>query len=811
GIRDTLATHWRGAGLNGLAALMANVSLPTFTDWRWKKLKECLDGLNGFIWSVRGHFDRQALGDVRDRVRVDQVLGALASPSFEYEFELIHWFASWMGRLMAFAGYCPCHPEKWNTGEKFSCERTGCVLGLAFDYSMAALRAGVAEANSWSADRFGPYPHLARDGQGMARATLALGALKVKFLDDLPYLIGRLGQPGIKDKCLILYNRHPPEHHDSTTLAVLQPGTALRAAVDAMGSDGSNMSPSLQREVDSIMFAPLDDTIAEGPHALSRHQYLRARRATFPWIASSMRLDDNLIDVHDYATAIGANLDAQWDGATAILRPPGRISRSHSAVKDGGDDDAGGGDPGGGDGPTGDRHPGGGPPPAAKKAPAEGFAPGEGSLLADYLSRTLVPHRYYSVQVDVDYDDPDDNRGKLFFQVLSLKAQAKVIKTVSMEQPSHETFVVHVQLLEPMNDPIGDVVTAYCIEDPMGLDLFVYLDASRESRQRLSIWEIRDSDIDDCVALHSAAVAKPSGEKFSWPVLALIDELDDNGWRRELAPIEYKDVASSSQYDGRAVRVGRRHYYLCVLCLGTLFEKGAAPFKSTEPDAFYQLLIKYPSKAVAGRTAKEIKAILNGLEDDGALTHATVDRPSKKLKPAAAPALSDEVVGDDGADPIEDIVDGGVDADPPPVHGAADDDDVAGDCGEEVGGDGGPTGDEPPPVADAPAPPPAPLGGAPAGPAIGVPHFIDGQRVTHESHVMPSGARHEGLRVRCSNPGHGACRCFRSTRVDVEKYGPRAAEYFLGAWLRLAHGAATKAAHRKPRREEIDAYALDHP
>eukprot|EP00959_Pyramimonas_sp_CCMP1952_P413907 8672326-Pyramimonas_sp.AAC.1 len=82
-----------------------------------------------------------------------------------------------------------------------------------------------------------------------------------------------------------------------------------------MDSDGGNMSPLLRSEVDSIRYAPLDDTVAEGPHSLSRHHHLRARRATFPWIASSMRLDTNLVDVHDYATALDADLGAEWGTA----------------------------------------------------------------------------------------------------------------------------------------------------------------------------------------------------------------------------------------------------------------------------------------------------------------------------------------------------------------------------------------------------------------------------------------------------------------------------------------------------------------
>eukprot|EP00959_Pyramimonas_sp_CCMP1952_P262263 5484454-Pyramimonas_sp.AAC.1 len=65
----------------------------------------------------------------------------------------------------------------------------------------------------------------------------------------------------------------------------MRPGSPLRAAVDNINERGGNISPQLEAEVDSIRFAPLDGTVAEGPRAVARHHHLRARRGTFPWIA----------------------------------------------------------------------------------------------------------------------------------------------------------------------------------------------------------------------------------------------------------------------------------------------------------------------------------------------------------------------------------------------------------------------------------------------------------------------------------------------------------------------------------------------
>eukprot|EP00959_Pyramimonas_sp_CCMP1952_P414686 8688528-Pyramimonas_sp.AAC.1 len=49
GLRHTLGEYWRGQGLAGLADLIKDISLPTFAEWRWAKMRACLHGLNDFI------------------------------------------------------------------------------------------------------------------------------------------------------------------------------------------------------------------------------------------------------------------------------------------------------------------------------------------------------------------------------------------------------------------------------------------------------------------------------------------------------------------------------------------------------------------------------------------------------------------------------------------------------------------------------------------------------------------------------------------------------------------------------------------
>ena len=60
-------------------------------------------------------------------------------------------------------------------------------------------------------------------------------------------------------------------------------------------------------------------------------------------------------------------------------------------------------------------------------------------------------------------------------------------------------------------------------------------------------------------------------------------------------------------------------------------------------------------------------------------------------------------------------------------------------------------------------------------------------------------ARGRGLKMCCPNPAHNGHSRYRSILLDVQLFGPRAAEYFFGAWYMNAR----EAAHRDPTRAEV--------
>jgi hypothetical protein len=91
-------------------------------------------------------------------------------------------------------------------------------------------------------------------------------------------------------------------------------------------SPDHKVSMVLTREITSFENIPMDDTVGEGPHAIANAISVRARRSGWPWIASTMRLDQNLQDVSDLVPATDADLGVQWDLYKSVVQPPGRKS-----------------------------------------------------------------------------------------------------------------------------------------------------------------------------------------------------------------------------------------------------------------------------------------------------------------------------------------------------------------------------------------------------------------------------------------------------------------------------------------------------
>ena len=82
------------------------------------------------------------------------------------------------------------------------------------------------------------------------------------------------------------------------------------------------MSPQLRAEWKSIEQIPIDDTPGEGPHAVLKRVQTNARAATWAFHASTMRLDQDLRDLHTLPQRLGNAIYAQWlwNNWTSVLQ-----------------------------------------------------------------------------------------------------------------------------------------------------------------------------------------------------------------------------------------------------------------------------------------------------------------------------------------------------------------------------------------------------------------------------------------------------------------------------------------------------------
>ena len=86
----------------------------------------------------------------------------------------------------------------------------------------------------------------------MVRMVSGFGKKKLQYIDTIPYLFCRLGEPGIKEKCLRQFDEADFGEHDKVTRYMMDVGGDLRNMIIGMNEDGSDMPPRLADEVESI-------------------------------------------------------------------------------------------------------------------------------------------------------------------------------------------------------------------------------------------------------------------------------------------------------------------------------------------------------------------------------------------------------------------------------------------------------------------------------------------------------------------------------------------------------------------------------
>lgn len=808
---DQLSRHLEQCGLDGLASAARGLRLTTIAEWRWASLGNVCRSIGGILDSLALRFDKSWCGKSRDTKRSGHVAHALSSELWQEQFRLVTWLCTWADRILTWVGGCDCHEAELQQGQDVACLRKGRRLGSAFTFASQSLRDGLAEGNAWTIADFNGDEALWQQGQGAVRAMYEMGLRRIDFLNGLPYILARLKQPGIAAKCVELWGSVPAADHHRVSVEFLSPDGALRHMVDEINPDGSGVHPDLEKEIDSLLACPMDDSIGEGPHAQIKRIKKAASAACWSWQAATARLDQNL---QDLAAALEsqADLDKQalWDNYTSVIRPPGshacfvprRMRRKRfesmlysvqhclgfdaaredpdseddAAVAGGGDDD--------------DR----GEPPDVK-------ATHKSRMVAQHFSILFAPHMY--VSVPLWQADGQEASTLAFFQVLSVGGKGHFVDVVGSDVVSKErgACMVSLQPLEIWTCQYRDLTTVsalpaqielFHVEEPKRVDLLNVLSVGQDISmlEHIHRWAPCESDVEGCLDLKDPVLLQPTCDVMDpkTSVLSAALALQREGWRGAAHAIDHIDLEEKTMDFRRPT--SKLYYFQVLLIIRELFNNGCDCIPSDQPQSYYQVLLKLKRPVPADKGDKYYKAALargSAVREDG-------DQPVPKRRrmpvvlarvaargvPAAGPDDGAAVGGPDlagiaGDDSEHDAAAavGG----PGLADIAGDDDDSEQDAEPSVG------------AADA-APSPADM---PAAEADIMPDDILGVRVKILQPNYEYGY-HARLVVKCPNPEH-KCSRSRSVQLQTDLYGPRAAEYFLAAWLSVAHDL-TESQHR---------------
>ncbi len=154
---------------------------------------------------------------------------------------------------------------------------------------------------------------------GAVRLVAGVGREKLAYLDRVPLLLARIQEPGVAVRCTKEFDATDPARRDFISEHFLAPGSTLRSQIDRYILDGS-LGKHLEREIQGLRDIPLHDVICEAPHAAANRVGMVSRRSRWPWLASSIRLDQNLGDARSLPARTGLDLQLTWNTWKSVLQ-----------------------------------------------------------------------------------------------------------------------------------------------------------------------------------------------------------------------------------------------------------------------------------------------------------------------------------------------------------------------------------------------------------------------------------------------------------------------------------------------------------
>ena len=509
------------------------------------------------------------------------------------------------------------------------------------------------EANTWSPDFWGLSNDDWVELVGCVRSLNLLGRRKLGHLVELPYLLSRLAEPGVKAQVDALWAARPAHEHHRVTRSFMQ-----RFADDVanIGPDGTPITARLATELAAMNGTPMDDSVAEGPHARLKTVSNHSRASGFAWVAATTRLSQTLQDLKTLPSSVGVSLESCWVRPKSILQPEHSRRRQknvkmtdrifhkrvyemdflnmpvdgmqHLAADGGGengddanDDDSAGssndsstsssdsssassssssdssdddndGDNNDGDGGSGSGSSAPGPPRTETWAREDPNV----QLMRQWLASTLATHDYFTV----DLSHAGDKTQLEVFQLLSFEKKLILVGTHGGQRETDALFEVSVQPLETWsndllrNESSSSELHVFPLKDPCVVDILSLAGDFLLDRSRWQRWTASPGEVDCCIRLASPAQLAWSKQLLdaNVPILALMDALDEAGF--EAVKHKVQHTTDVFQYNC-SFPMRSRAYYQCVLSMAALAACGVGEFSSGLPQAFYQLLLKKES------------------------------------------------------------------------------------------------------------------------------------------------------------------------------------------------------------------------
>ena len=768
--------------------------------------------IGGFISTMRMSWgDLKCLAKLRDGKLRLKAQKCIEGGDWDRQYTFAAWFPDWLTSALRWGGACLCHEAEYQNNEDVVCEEKGRLLTHAHAYAEACWATGLATSAAWSCAEFGDCSlQFLGELQGAVRVVVGVGRIKLSMLNRLPLLLARVGmEAGVVKRCVDEYTKTPVNMRDDITSAFLEPGCPMRAQLDHLARTG-DMSLQLKREIQSLCDVPFNDVVCEAPHAHAKRIGDSARRGSWAWLASSVRLKQNLEDAVLLPSMTGVDLQLVWNRWKSALQTSSKSSCRNKKIKrkaflhrvyrvgtvdgfdapEANDDEAVGdadGDGMGGAEVVEDAH---GEPGPAGASVADVL---NAKLIREYLEMSIPQHGYISAACP-----PSDDRKVSCFQVLHkhrrhvLPEDKKKTQDPQLDEWLVQEFEIWRGHEMGAKAPHLDV---FLLKDPKYATVTELFGSDAAQRDTWRAGRARESDVQGCLCLQDWSIACPrkSLKDLDAPVLSLLDALEEKGWRGMSEMVWREQDALARVYDDRNI-VSKRCYLQAVLAQDSLFAKGVRRFCSGKTAVYYKWLLRSPGAIDEALTTAELSSLVTAADESRAPALPSLSvlaKPGRALArlrvvddPEVDGGAPGECLGDAPAAEPEDAaeaVDGKAksssssssdsSSSSPSSSGAVAGRGELGDCGPE---------EEAPCV---------------------FPDVLEGALVMHER----AGEAGSGFRVRC--PHHG-CRAFRSAHMDVEAFGVMAPIFFLGSWLKEG-AASSAAAYRKwrPKRADVRAYA----